>query len=195
MLKPLKPEASSLKPSRSTRAIVVICLLASILSTACVTAYVAIGVTAVGIGAAALAFECDEPVSVSVWDPGTAHVVCDAVVTARSDSSTVELSPCYTTLLGTGTWTVTAVKAGRPPASGIVTVERERRCREPVHHSLELTLSGASPALPAPAAPPPTTAPAAPPPATVPAEPPVATTPAPVPPPATTTAQPVSSAR
>jgi hypothetical protein len=164
-----------------------------------VTAYVAIGVSAVGIGAAALAFECDEPVTVSVWDPGTAHVVCDAVVTASSGNDTVELSPCYTTLLGSGTWTVTAVKAGRPPASGTITVERERRCREPVHHSLELTLSGTPPVVPAPAAPPPTTAPAAPPAAPVPAEPtaapPAATTPAPVPPPVTTTAPPVSSAR
>jgi hypothetical protein len=188
----LKPVACSLKPSRSTRAIVAICLLAGTLSTACVTAYVAIGVTAVGIGAAALAFECAEPVSVSVWDPGTAHVVCDAVVTATSGNDTVELSPCYTTLLGTGTWTITAAKPGRPTATGTVTVERERRCREPVRHSLELTLATASPIAPAPPAP------ATVPPATAPAQPPGAApepaTPAPVPPPETT-APPAPSAR
>jgi hypothetical protein len=188
MLKPLKPVACSLKPNRTAWAIVGMCLLGT-LSTACVTAYVAIGVTAVGIGAAALAFECDEPVNVSVWDPGTAHVVCDAVVTASSGKNTVELEPCYTTLLGAGTWTVTAVKPGRPTATGIITIDREHRCKEPVYHSLELTLANAPAVVPAPAAPPPTTAPAAPPPATMPAE------PAPVPPPEATTAPPVPSAR
>jgi hypothetical protein len=190
MRRSLKPEARSLKPSRTAWATAGICLVAITLFTGCVTAFVAIGVTAVGIGAAALAFECDEPVSVSVWDPGTAHVVCDAVVTARSGNDTVELSPCYTTLLGSGTWTVTAVKPGRPTATGTITVEREHRCNEPIRHTLELTLS--APALPAPlpAPPLPTTAPVE-----APAAPPAppATEPAAPPPPAT--APPAPSAR
>jgi hypothetical protein len=204
MLNPLKPEASSLKPKRSAYASVGLCLVASTLLSGCVTAYVALGVTAVGIGAAALAFECDEPVSVSVWDPAAAHIVCDAVVTATSGSDTVELSPCYTTTLGAGTWTVTAIKPGRPPATGTVTVEREHKCSEPVYHTLELSLSGGGPPMapppvpigtvapagqPGPATPP---TPTAEPPPTTTAPPPAATT---APPPPATTAPPVPGAR
>jgi hypothetical protein len=192
----LKPEAWTLKPKRSAYATVGICLLASTLLSGCVTAFVAIGVTAIGIGAAALAFECDEPVSVSVWDPGAAHVVCDAIVTATSGGDTVELSPCYTTTLGAGTWTVTAIKQGRPPATGTITVEREHRCNEPVYHTLELTLSS-TPAMPAPPATG-TTAPAAPAPQPEAPVPPVAPVPAPAPttapPPEATTAPAMPSA-
>jgi hypothetical protein len=192
MQRSLKPVARSLKPSRSSLAIVAICALASTLLSGCVTAFVAIGVTAVGIGAAALAYECDEPVSVSIWDPGTAHVVCDAVVTATSGNDTVELSPCYTTLLGAGTWTVTAVKQGRPIATGIITVERDHRCNEPIHHTLELTLAAPSPA--APKEPTMTAAPNAPAP-TAPPEPPASpTATATVPPPAAATVPPAATA-
>lgn len=155
MGKRLEPKAPSPKPSRRTLAIVALGLFASTLATGCVTAYIAIGVTAVAVGAAALAFECDEPVSVSVWDPGTAHVICDAIVTATSDKGhTVELSPCYTTTLGNGTWTVTAVRPGFASATGTITVLPDHRCNEPVYHTLELTLSGSGPMPPPPPLPP-----------------------------------------
>jgi hypothetical protein len=141
----------------------------------CSTAFVGIGVVVVGIGVSAFAFQCDEPVSVAVWDASTAHTICDAEVVATNGKSRVAFSPCYAATLGNGTWTVTATKEGFAPATGTVTVLPEHRCTEPVRHSLELTLRGgpqpfASPpgmpaAVPIPAAPAPamSSAPATPP--------------------------------
>jgi hypothetical protein len=189
------PGAWSLKPSRRTLAILGASIFASTLLTGCLTAAIAVGVTVVGVGAATIAYQCDEPVSVTVWDPATAHAVCDVIVTATSEGDVVEFSPCYITALGEGTWTVTALRPGRASATGTVTVARERRCNEPVHHSLELTLSSAMPMPPPPApeAPPPPPAaplpaPEAPPPAPTalppaPPAPPPAATPTPTAPP------------
>ena len=180
----IKFESHGSRPSRRALAAPLLGTIAAILATGCTTAFVAIGVSAVGVGAAALAFQCDEPVSVSVWDPGTAHAICDAVVTATAGSDKVEFSPCYTSALGEGTWTVTATRAGYAAATGTITVEHDHRCDEPSYHSLELTLSGGSAPMgpppawtaPGPSAPP---APAAPAPAARTGATPQPTTPAP----------------
>lgn len=116
--------------------------LAAVLLAGCTTAYIAVGAGVLGIGAAAIAFECDEPVSVSVWAPMSAYPICDAEVVATKESARVVFSPCYATTLADGTWTVTATKPGFSPAVGTVTVERGHRCAEPTRHSLELTLGG-----------------------------------------------------
>src|SRR5262249_46565813 len=133
--------------------------LAALLTAGCVPAAVAGGAVVVGVGAVILASGCDEPVNVEVWDHGSAHPVCDAVVVAqrlvtlddlagrdladpsiRREGGVVTFSPCYGAHLGSGSWIVTATRPGFPPATGLVTIAEDRKCSQPTYHSLELTL-------------------------------------------------------
>jgi hypothetical protein len=121
-------------------------------------------------GVTILGYSCGEPVDVAVWDRTIAHTVCDATVTAEQEGTVHEFSPCYRVYLGTGNWTITAKKPGYAPATGSVSISKERKCSEPTFHSVALTLhplgevQPAPPAIqPAPAAPPaPPAAPSAP---------------------------------
>ena len=109
-----------------TRPLLAAAAIAALCLTGCVTAAVAGGVFVVGIGSAILFSSCDEPASVQVWDNTSAYPVCDAVVTAESESgSTATFSPCYQAYLGTGVWHVTATKPGFPVAKGNFQTKKE----------------------------------------------------------------------
>ena len=136
--------------------------VAALLLAGCVPAAIAGGAVVVGIGSAIVFSNCDEPASVRVWDHTSAYPICDATVVAVSETgTTVTFSPCYSAYLGSGTWNVTASKAGLPVARGTVTVAEDHRCSQPTFHSLDLTLgsdgtvTAPAPAVPAAPAPPP----------------------------------------
>jgi hypothetical protein len=116
----------------------------ALLSAGCATV-AGLGAGAVIGAAAAITYDCDEAVAVSVWDGSSTRPICDATVVAASEGRTVTFSPCYEAYLGDGTWDVTASKPGHLPAKGVVVVEKERSCGEPTHHSLELTLGTPAP--------------------------------------------------
>jgi len=154
---------------------------AAVLVAGCVPAIVGGGVFVVGVTSAILFSGCDEPASVQVWDHTSSYPVCDATVTAVSESgSTTTFSPCYSAYLGAGTWKVTASKPGLANATGTITVALDHKCSQPIFHSLDLTLGSDGSAVPAPppvapgaprspspaASSPATSPPAAPPPAT-----------------------------
>ncbi len=162
----------------------------ALLLAGCVPAVVAGSVFVVGATSAVVFSGCDEPAAVQVWDHTASHPVCDATVTAESESGSVTtFSPCYQAYLGTGTWKVTASKPGLPIATGTVIVSEDRKCSRPSFHSLDLTLGSDGTIVSTP--PPPSLAPAT----TAPPTP--ATSPAPAgappPPPATPPAPPPTS--
>ncbi|HVU00917.1 MAG TPA: hypothetical protein VHE30_04165 [Polyangiaceae bacterium] len=201
------------------RGVLIAALFAGLATAGCASALIGGGVVVVALSVAALTYECEEGIGVTVWDPAQAHTVCDARVVARQEGKEIRFSPCYMGYVGKGTWTISAEKEGFVAAEGTVTIPPEHKCSEPVYHSVELTLRrvegyGAPGAIPPPGyvpppgyAPSPTPAPAyAPPaygpppqapvgpgvPAPAPAPPP-APSPAPVPAPGTGVAPPTSA--
>lgn len=190
---------------RSVAAVMVIAVVAL---PAC-SGIIGAGVTAAIVGAAALAYDCEDPVSVTVYDGSTGKTLCDATVRAVQGDSSVDGVPCHHLLLDTGDWTVTAEKPGYRPASSKASVSHDGAGCEPSVHRIDLTLwpasmpnrpaSTLSPSPPSPPAPgagppgvvaPPATLPVAPPASSTPpaAAPPVAPPPSAPPPapPATT---------
>jgi hypothetical protein len=129
----------------SSKAGLVTLALIGLLATGC-SAVVGGGVFVGLVTIGALAYSCDEPVGVDVWDRKTAHTICDAKIVAELEENgkpaghQTTFSPCYRGYLGTGTWRVTASKPGYVPAVGSVVVEKQRHCSEPTFHSMELTL-------------------------------------------------------
>ena len=120
---------------------------------------VAAGAGVVLIGAAIIAHDCVDHLSITVFDGRTGRRTCDATVTVSGDGTEREVLPCYHTELDEGTWTVTAQYPGLVPMQSTVIVTRPRGC-EPAVHTIELTLAvprAATPPAPpgvAPAAPP-----------------------------------------
>jgi hypothetical protein len=121
----------------------------SLLATGCASAAIAGGVVVVIGVAVALTADCEEGIGVTVWDPSMSHSVCDATVIASKGDKHVSFSPCFAGYLGEGEWTVTAQREGYETAVGTVTVAHDHKCREPVYHSLELTLRPLRSAIPA----------------------------------------------
>lgn len=121
-------------------------VLLGLAGTSCGVALVGAGVGAVAVGAAVLAYSCDEPVDVTVWTNAASHPVCDALVVAESNGKRVEFSPCYRAYLGVGTWSITAARAGTS-ATGSLVIDPNHRCNEPGFHTVELTLPTDTPRI------------------------------------------------
>ena len=101
---------------------------------------VAAGAGVVLIGAAIIAHDCVDHLTITVFDGRTGRRTCDATVTISGNGTEREVLPCYHAELDEGTWTVTAQYPGLVPMQSTVVVTRPRGC-EPAVHTVEMTLA------------------------------------------------------